>query len=137
MKNPTKVTPEAYKSIIENAAWAQFGVNRTLAKKLDEVKEEPKTESKDKKPVNESKETVEKHVCPLCETELKNPISDEKLLEHASNMVDVFSEAEEELLNEESEDDEESEEEDSDEEEESEDESEDEEEEVETDEEEE
>jgi hypothetical protein len=60
--------------------------------------------------VNESKDTedkFEKHVCPLCESELNEEISDEKLLEHSQEILAVFEavdEAVQELINESEED---------------------------------
>lgn len=96
MNGRNKVSDEAMKLIFENAAWGSMGVNVTKpAGKVDEAKAEVKTEPA--KPITESKETVEKHVCPLCESELKEAISDERLMEHTKQMVEVLSEAEEEI----------------------------------------
>ena len=111
-----KVSPEMVDKIIESSHWATLGLKVDTSKK-EVVKEEKKEEKKEA--VNEGKEQkVEKHVCPLCESELKEPLSEDRILEHAENMLEVFEAVEEaaaEMLNEEEDlDDEDSEDEDSD-----------------------
>lgn len=64
------------------------------AEKIDEAAKEPKIEDK-------KEEKKEEHVCPLCESKLANPLSDEKLLEHVEAMAQMFDEVHEELLKEE------------------------------------
>lgn len=93
--------------IMEQGKWSFAGV-----KVIKEDKKEEKSE-KSEKPVNEGKETdrdkkIEQHVCPLCESVLKEPISEDNMLKHAASMYEVF-EAVEQTLNEETEDSEESE----------------------------
>jgi len=93
MNGRNKVSDEAMKLIMENAAWESMGIKVTKpAGKVDEAKAEVKTEPV--KPIVENTETVEKHVCPLCESELKAAISDERLIEHTKQMVEVLTEAE-------------------------------------------
>lgn len=95
--------------VVEQANWKGAGISgmqKTEPKKEDKpIVEDKKPEKKDEKPVNEGKkeDKTEKHVCPLCESELKEPLSDKKMLEHAGEMYAVF-EAVEKSLNEESED---------------------------------
>lgn len=92
------VSPEAMDLIFKNAAWGSLGIKLTPdVAKIEEVKkEEPKA------PITEAKapEAVEKHVCPLCESELKEAIPDARLMEHTKNMVKVLTEAEEEIVSE-------------------------------------
>lgn len=88
--------PNMSEALLKNSMW---GFEIVEAKK------------EDAKPVVESKgeQKVEKHVCPLCESELKEALSDEALLEHAAEMANVFESAEKEyskLLAESDEDDE-------------------------------
>ena len=92
------VSPEAMDLIFKNAAWGSLGIKLTPdVAKVDEAKQEDKKEEV-KAPVTESKETVaEKHVCPLCESELKEAIADERLMEHTKKMVEVLTEAEDEM----------------------------------------
>lgn len=100
MNGKPKVSPEALKLILENAAWASMGI-----KLIDEVKPVVEEKKEEVKPIVEAKaEPVEKHVCPLCESELKAAISDERLMEHTKEMVNVLTEAEEEFDEDEDED---------------------------------
>ena len=79
------VTNEYVNSIMEHARWDLAGV------KIDkEVKPETKKEDKTKIEESNKESKVEVHKCPLCESELKEAISDEALLEHASQMQEVF-----------------------------------------------
>lgn len=100
-----KVSSDIVDQIIESSKWATLGLKVDTSKK-EVVKEEKKEEKKEV--IKEGKEQkVEKHVCPLCESELKEPLSEDQILEHASNMLEVFEAVEEaaaEMLNEEDED---------------------------------
>lgn len=73
-------------AVLGTAAWKKAGLlNESVAPVQEqEVIEEAKAE-----------ETApEAHTCPLCESTLEGELSDEALLEHASQMLGVFEEAE-------------------------------------------
>jgi len=73
-------------AVLGTAAWNKAGIltESTAPVKGQEVIEEAKAE-----------ETApEAHTCPLCESTLEGELSDEALLEHASQMLGVFEEAE-------------------------------------------
>jgi len=72
-------------SILGTAAWNKVGVE-LLNEAVDTT-----DKVADKEVIEE--EAVE-NSCPLCSTVLEEAISDETLLEHAEQMLEVFSEAE-------------------------------------------
>lgn len=87
-----KVDDKLVEAVLTQGAWANNGF------KIAEAKQAPKAE--ESKPVVESKKEekpAEKHVCPLCESELKDPISDEQLLEAAAEFQEIFEAVEEAL----------------------------------------
>lgn len=72
-------------AVLGTAAWGKAGIiNESTAAPEAEVLEEGK----------QQEEAVEAHTCPLCESALEGELSDEALLEHASQMLGVFEEAE-------------------------------------------
>lgn len=77
------------KIILENSAWADFGIKVTNAQdqKLDEATEQ-------------IEEETDEHVCPLCQSHLDEAISDEALMEHTANVLEAVNAA---TLNEEEE----------------------------------
>jgi len=72
-------------AVLGTAAWKKAGfITESAAPvKEAEVIEEAK-----------EAEAPEAHTCPLCESTLEGELSDEVLLEHASQMLGVFEEAE-------------------------------------------
>lgn len=66
----------------------QSVIDQIFPKKVAESKVETKTETKK---VQESEE-VETHTCPLCESELAEAISEEKISEHVDWMLGVLNE---------------------------------------------
>jgi len=72
-------------AVLGTAAWKKAGfITESAAPvKEAEVIEEAK-----------EAEAPEAHTCPLCESTLEGELSDEALLEHASQMLGVFEEAE-------------------------------------------
>jgi hypothetical protein len=74
------VSKNYVKAITEGASWLP-------------TEKEALTECSDQAPVTEA------HVCPLCQSNLAEPISEEALLEHSAAMLEVFT-AVEDTLNE-------------------------------------
>lgn len=83
------ISDDAMKIILENSAWADFGLKVTKAEdqKLDEATEQVE-------------EAADEHVCPLCQSHLDEAISDEALMEHTANVLEAVNAA---TLNEEEE----------------------------------
>lgn len=70
-------------SVFGNGAWERFGID---------VKKPALSESTETDQVEEGYEEVEAHTCPLCESTLDEAISDERLDEHFSEMIDILDE---------------------------------------------
>ena len=72
-------------AVLGTEAWKKAGfINESVAPVQEqEVIEEAKKE-----------QAPEAHTCPLCESTLEGELSDEVLLEHAGQMLQVFEEAE-------------------------------------------
>jgi len=70
-------------AVLGTAAWKQVGV---ITESVAAVEEQ--------EVIEEGKEVSEEHSCPLCESKLDEQLSDEVLLEHADQMLEVFQEAE-------------------------------------------
>ena len=85
------ISDDAMKIILENSAWADFGlkVTPTQDQKIDEAAEKVEEEA-------------DEHVCPLCQSHLQEAISDEALMEHTANVLEAVNAA---TLNEEEEED--------------------------------
>ena len=86
------VTPDEVKLIVEGANWKQLGIKVTSKQeaKKDEA-EKPVNEGKEQKVISEEVEC-----CPLCGTK-DVKVSDEKLMEHASEMFALFESVEQTL----------------------------------------
>lgn len=108
------ILAEEVDQIIQQSFWGLGGV------KLNESVQEPQAQEQvqEEVPAEEEQleEAVEAHVCPLCESQLEEAISDEQLAEHVDFMVGIINEMEdisdddltelaEELVSEEVEDD--------------------------------
>jgi hypothetical protein len=108
------ILAEEVDQIIQQSFWGKGGV------KLTESVQEPQAQEQvqEEVPAEEEQleEAVEAHVCPLCESQLEEAISDEQLAEHVDFMVGIINEMEdisdddltelaEELVSEEVEDD--------------------------------
>jgi len=81
MSNHIKVDEDYVKSLLANAAWDHVDVR---------IQEEVQEET----PVVEN--TVEEHVCPLCESKLDEELADEIVLEHLGKIEELLMEDSEE-----------------------------------------
>ena len=74
-------------AVLGTAAWSKAGLvtESTAPVQEQEVISEAKVTKR---------EVVEEHVCPLCESQLEEGLSDEVLLEHAEAMLTTFQQAE-------------------------------------------
>jgi DNA repair exonuclease SbcCD ATPase subunit len=82
-----QILAEEVDQIIQQSFWGKGGV------KLTESFEQSQ-EAQDVQEEEQIEEAVEAHVCPLCESQLEEAISDEQLAEHVDFMVGVISEME-------------------------------------------
>jgi len=100
MKN--NVLKEEVDQILSQAFWNKGGIklNENAAPEAAETVEQPAAEEAPAEAVNE-----EAHVCPLCESHLEAPISDDKLSEHIDLMIDIIDEMAQLTEGDESEDD--------------------------------
>lgn len=80
-----RLSDELRQQLLENAAWGKVGV----APRLDEAKkEEDKKEEGGYTDAESSKELEEAvHVCPLCVSQLDEPLDEESILEHLNVVV--------------------------------------------------
>lgn len=85
--------------VLRTSAWKSADLDVVLDKETEVIEESAEE-------VDESEE-VATHVCPLCETELEEELSDQCLLEHAQSMLSLFDEVEAQLNEEDDESDEE------------------------------
>lgn len=83
MKN--NISKEALDLIMENASWERLGLSKPVV-----AKSEPKEKAKK---VDESKEESEDHVCPLCQHELTEEISDDVLMAHVTQILEAVEES--------------------------------------------
>ena len=95
------VLKEEVDQILSQAFWNKGGIklNENAAPEAAEMVEQPADEA----PVEAVNE--EAHVCPLCESHLEAPISDDKLSEHIDLMIDIIDEMAQLTEGDESEDD--------------------------------
>lgn len=77
---------EEVDQILAQCLWGKGGI--TLSENTEAQADE--VEQTEEEVVEEAVE--EGHVCPLCESHLEAPISDEKLSEHIDLMVDIIDE---------------------------------------------
>lgn len=75
--------------VLRTSAWKSADLDVVLDK-------EPEVIDESAEEVDESEE-VATHVCPLCETELEEELSDQCLLEHAQSMLSLFDDVEAQL----------------------------------------
>lgn len=96
------VLKEEVDQILSQAFWNKGGIklNENAAPEAAETVEQPAAEEVPAEAVNE-----EAHVCPLCESHLEAPISDDKLSEHIDLMIDIIDEMAQLTEGDESEDD--------------------------------
>ena len=85
-----QILAEEVDQIIQQSFWGKGGV------KLTESVEglQAQDAQSDDEQQEQIEEAVEGHVCPLCESQLEEAISDEQLAEHVDFMVGVISEME-------------------------------------------
>ena len=84
-----EVSKEDVDAFLQIETWERAGVN---LKKLEESKEEEVIEEATK-----VEEEVEVHTCPLCESELQEPISEEVMKEHVTMLLELINESMEEI----------------------------------------
>ena len=77
-----KLSDELRQQLMESAAWGKAGITP----RLDETKGGGEEEAEE---AEEAEEVVEEaiHVCPLCISELYEPIDEERILEHLNVVV--------------------------------------------------
>lgn len=88
-----QVNDSVYADLFKSSVWEKSGL--TVGKVKDTKTETPIVESKD---VEEPKEEIlvedeEKHICPLCESELSEGLSDDKIQEHVNYVFSILNEA--------------------------------------------
>lgn len=83
------VLKEEVDQILNQAFWNKGGIklNESAAPEAVEAPAQVEETPAEEETVNE-----EAHVCPLCESHLEAPISDEKLSEHLDLMIDIIDE---------------------------------------------
>jgi DNA repair exonuclease SbcCD ATPase subunit len=87
-----KVLKEEVDQILSQAFWQKGGVRITENTEVTQDQEVAQDEQVDQQ--EQIEEAAEGHVCPLCESQLHEAISDEQLSEHVDFMVSVISEME-------------------------------------------
>lgn len=87
-----KVLKEEVDQILSQAFWQKGGVRITENTEVTQDQEVAQDEQVDQQ--EQIEEAAEGHVCPLCESQLQEAISDEQLAEHVDFMVSVISEME-------------------------------------------
>lgn len=85
-----EILAEEVDQIIQQSFWGKGGL------RLTESTEQGQEEVQEEVPAEEEQleEAVEAHVCPLCESQLEEAISDEQLAEHVDFMVGIINEME-------------------------------------------
>jgi DNA repair exonuclease SbcCD ATPase subunit len=87
-----QILAEEVDQIIQQSFWGKGGVKLTESVEGTQGQEQVQDEAQaDEEQIEEA---VEAHVCPLCESQLEEAISDEQLAEHVDFMVSVISEME-------------------------------------------
>jgi hypothetical protein len=87
-----QILAEEVDQIIQQSFWGKGGVRLTESVEGLQGQEQVQDEASDQE--EQIEEAVEAHVCPLCESQLEEAISDEQLAEHVDFMVGVISEME-------------------------------------------
>lgn len=85
----TNVLSEQVNEIMSQAFWGKSGVR--LSENTEAQAATPVTAEVDT-PVADEVVNEETHSCPLCESTLEQPISDEKLTEHIEMMLGIINE---------------------------------------------
>ena len=86
------VDPDIAKALMENSNWekAGFVIDKGEAQAVNESSEEEQSVEGEE----------ELHSCPLCLTELAEPISDEQIVEHLDSVLTIMDVIEESLAKE-------------------------------------
>lgn len=82
-----QILAEEVDQIIQQSFWGKGGVKLTESVEQQVQDEAPAQEE-------QIEEAAEAHVCPLCESQLEEAISDEQLAEHVDFMVGIINEME-------------------------------------------
>jgi hypothetical protein len=87
-----QILAEEVDQIIQQSFWGKGGI------KLTESVQEPQAQEQSQEEASAAEEQIEEaveaHVCPLCESQLEEAISDEQLAEHVDFMVGIINEME-------------------------------------------
>ena len=84
-------------AIKDNAAWDKFGIEVIKEEVKPEVKPGKKAPIKESKGKGKEAEVNEDLVCPLCESHLKEELTEKRIVKHVNKILDVFEEVEQEL----------------------------------------
>ena len=84
-----EILKEQADAILKQSFWGMAGVS---LKEDTAAVEQTETEEQAEQP--EEALTEEAHVCPLCESHLEEPISDEKIQEHMELVASILTEME-------------------------------------------
>lgn len=85
-----QILAEEVDQIIQQSFWGMGGIKLTESVSQPQAQEAQTDDAQEE----QIEEAVEAHVCPLCESQLEEAISDEQLAEHVDFMVGVISEME-------------------------------------------
>lgn len=85
-----QILAEEVDQIIQQSFWGMGGIKLTESVSQPQAQEAQTDDTQEE----QIEEAVEAHVCPLCESQLEEAISDEQLAEHVDFMVGVISEME-------------------------------------------
>jgi len=89
------VLKEEVDGILSQAFWGKTGVRLNENTEVsedhaDEAQEKAQEEVQDE--IQEGEQVDAEHVCPLCESHLEKPISDDQLSEHVDLMINIIDE---------------------------------------------
>jgi hypothetical protein len=87
-----QILAEEVDQIIQQSFWGKGGVK--LTESVEGMQGQEQVQDPVQADEEQIEEAVEAHVCPLCESQLEEAISDEQLAEHVDFMVGVISEME-------------------------------------------
>ena len=87
-----QILAEEVDQIIQQSFWGKGGVR--LTESVEGMQGQEQVQDQTLADEEQIEEAVEAHVCPLCESQLEEAISDEQLAEHVDFMVGVISEME-------------------------------------------
>ena len=90
------VDPDIAKALMENSNWEKAGFV------VDKGETQAVNESSEEEQSVEGEEEL--HSCPLCLTELAEPISDEQIVEHLDNVLTIMDVIEESFSEDDNED---------------------------------